>query len=86
MVLEQKQFRFSNNGLLRSARGLNISSLTSQIKRGSGNFVAHCSCYPSVATSAIILKLDCFQILGLNRYTLPVRVLRRYGDSSRNDI
>jgi hypothetical protein len=51
-------------GLLRSARGLNISSLTSQIKRGSWNFVAHCGCYPSVATSAFILKLDCFQILG----------------------
>jgi hypothetical protein len=61
-------------GLLRSARGLNISSLTSQIKRCSWNFVAHCGCYPSVATSAFILKLDCFQILGLNGYTLPVKV------------
>jgi hypothetical protein len=61
-------------GLLRSARGLNISSLTSQIKRGSWNFIPHCAFYPSVATSAIILKLDCFQILELNRYTLPVKV------------
>jgi hypothetical protein len=73
-------------GLLRRARGLNISSLTSQIKRGSWNFIAHCAFYHSVATSAIIRKLDCFQILGLNRHTLPVKATETYGDSRRNDI
>jgi len=74
MVLEQKQFRFSNNGF--AAQRPRSEYLLAHVanQAGSWNFVAHCGCYPSVATSAIILKLDCFQILGLNRYTLPVKV------------
>jgi hypothetical protein len=74
-------------GLLRSARGLNISSLTSQIKRESWNFVAHCGCYPSVATSEITNVSSSYRISRVlvsgyfgNRgfMEMPLRTARKY--------
>ena len=74
-------------GLLRSARGLNISSLTSQIKRESWNFVAHCGCYPAVATSEIINISSSYRISRVlvpgyfgNRgfMEMPLRTVRKY--------
>ena len=74
MVLEQEQFRFSNHGF--AAQRPRSEYLLAHVANQAGimEFCRALRLLSSVATSAIILKLDCFQILGLNRYTLPVKV------------